>query len=122
VQKMQTGVGEALLGYKHDPLTGPIIVLGSGGVLTEIYKDSAIRLAPVALEEAYLMIEEVRGLAPIRGYRNLPAGDIDALASAIVQMSSLADIEEVKEAEINPLLIKSPGDGVVALDGLIICN
>lgn len=122
VQKMQTGVGEVLLGYKHDPLTGPIIVLGSGGVLTEIYKDSAIRLAPVALEEAYLMIEEVRGLAPIRGYRNLPAGDVDALAFAIVQMSSLAEIEEVREAEINPLLIKSPGDGVVALDGLIICK
>jgi succinyl-CoA synthetase beta subunit len=52
----------------------------------------------------------------------LPAGDIDALACAIVQMSSLAEIEEVQEAEINPLLIKSPGDGVVALDGLIICN
>jgi acyl-CoA synthetase (NDP forming) len=120
VQKMQHGVGEVLLGYKKDPLIGPIIMLGMGGVLAEIYRDSAIRLAPVTLKEAHTMIGEVKGLAPIRGFRNLPAGDVDALAGAIVNFSRLSQIASVEEAEINPLLIKSPADGVIALDGLII--
>lgn len=120
VQRMERGVAEALLGYKRDPMIGPIVVLGSGGVLTEIFRDSAVRLAPVAPEDARAMVNEVRGLAPIRGYRGLPEGDIDALVLAIVNMSALAKIETVLEAEINPLLVKHKGDGVVAVDGLIV--
>lgn len=120
VQRMETGIAEALLGYKLDPMVGPIVVLGSGGVLTEIFRDSAIRLAPVTHDQARAMVYEVRGLAPIRGYRGLPEGDVDALVDAIVNMSALALIDIVQEAEINPVLIRKKGSGVIAVDGLIV--
>jgi acyl-CoA synthetase (NDP forming) len=118
VQKMEKGLAEAIVGYRNDPVVGPIVLVGAGGVLAELYRDFAIRTAPVSEEEARAMIEEVKGLAPIRGYRNLPRGDIDALSKAIVQISRLASIEGISEAEINPLIVKATG--VVAVDGLVV--
>ena len=98
-----------------------VVVLGAGGVLAEIYKDIAIRIAPVSLDTARAMVGEVRGLAVIRGYRGLPRGDCEALAQAVAAMSQLALLEgrTVTEAEINPLIVKPEGHGVVAVDGLI---
>src|SRR5690348_12050370 len=69
VQRMEKGVAELILGYKRDPQVGPVVVLGIGGVLAEIYKDFAVRLAPVSMHDADAMIDEVKGLAVIRGYR-----------------------------------------------------
>jgi len=124
LQKMERGLGEVLLGYRHDPLIGPTVVLGTGGILSEVYGDVAIRMAPVSTETARGMIEEVKGLAPIRGYRGLPEGDLDALAKSIVALSNLARLPEtrVREAEVNPLLVRKKGDGVVAVDGLVILD
>jgi acetate---CoA ligase (ADP-forming) len=121
VQKMERGLAEVIVGYKIDPQVGPVVVLGAGGVLAEIYKDIAIRIAPVSLDTARAMVGEVRGLAVIRGYRGLPRGDCEALAQAVAAMSQLALLEgrTVTEAEINPLIVKPEGHGVVAVDGLI---
>ena len=68
------------------------------------------------------MIGEVKGLATIRGYRNLPRGDVAALAKAIAAFSTLAHdaFADVREAEINPLLVRHAGEGVVAVDGLVV--
>jgi len=120
VQTMERGLAEALVGYRVDPGVGPIVTLAAGGTLAEIYRDSAVRLAPTDLATARDMIDEVKGLAPIRGYRGLPVGDLDALAGAIVALSQLAHLTErpLAEAEINPLLVKARGAGVVAVDGL----
>jgi acyl-CoA synthetase (NDP forming) len=121
VQQMERGgLAEVILGFRRDAEVGPIVVLGVGGILAEIYKDAAIRLAPATLEEAHSMIEEVRGLAIIRGYRGLPKGDCDALAQAIVTMSQLAAVDAIEDAEINPLFVRAEGEGVVAVDGLVI--
>jgi acyl-CoA synthetase (NDP forming) len=121
VQRMEKGLAEVILGYKRDPQVGPVVVLGVGGVLAEIYRDLALRLAPVTEEEAGRMIEEVKGLAVIRGYRGLPRGDTAALARAVSAFSSLAHLERrVAEAEINPLIVKPEGEGVVAVDGLLV--
>jgi acetate---CoA ligase (ADP-forming) len=122
VQKMERGLTEVILGFRRDPLVGPTITVGLGGVLAEIYKDAATRLAPVDAAEAEAMIGEVKGLATIRGYRNLPPGDVAALARTIAAFSQLAHekLAEVAEAEINPLLVKRAGEGVVAVDGLVI--
>ena len=122
VQKMERGLAEVILGFRRDPLVGPAITVGLGGILAEIYKDAATRLAPVDETEAQQMIEEVKGLATIRGYRNLPRGDVGALARAIAAFSALAHeaFADVSEAEINPLLVKRDGEGVVAVDGLVI--
>ncbi len=120
VQRMEKGLIEAIIGYRHDPMVGPVVLLGSGGTLAEIYQDTALRLAPISADEAMQMIDEVKGLAVIRGYRNLPRGDVAALAQAIAAFSQLATLPgaPVAEAEINPLIIKA--DGVVAVDGLLV--
>ena len=119
LQKMETGISEIILGYRVDELVGPIVVIGSGGVLSEIYDDKSVRIAPVDFKEAKKMINEVKSLVTITGYRGLPRADINILAKAIVDMSQLASIKDVKEAEINPVLIKEGQEGVVAVDGLI---
>ena len=74
VQRMECGLAEVILGFKRDPQVGPIVVLGVGGILAEIYRDFALRLAPVDVATASSMIEEVKGLAVIRGYRGMPRG------------------------------------------------
>ena len=119
LQKMETGITEIILGYRVDELVGPIVVVGSGGVLSEIYDDKSVRIAPVDLKEAKNMINEVKSLITITGYRGLPKADINIVAKAIVDMSQLASIKEIKEAEINPILIKEGKESVVAVDGLI---
>jgi acetate---CoA ligase (ADP-forming) len=119
VQPMVKGLAEALLGYRHDPLLGPIVMLGVGGRLAEVYRDAAIRVAPVDVATAHEMIDDVKGLAVVRGWRGLPRGDLDALAAAVVAMSRLASLpgRPVGEAEINPLMVSV--DGVTAVDGLV---
>jgi acyl-CoA synthetase (NDP forming) len=117
VQRMEHGLAEAIVGYRDDPVVGPLVLVGAGGVLAELHRDYAMRCAPVSVAEAEAMIAEVRGLAPIRGYRNLPKGDLASLARVISQVSALAVVPEVAEAEINPLLVR--GDGVVAVDALV---
>jgi hypothetical protein len=119
---MKKGRAELILAYRRDPQVGPVIVLGVGGTLAEIYRDYCVRIAPVTLAEAHEMIGEVKGLATIRGYRGQPRGDLDALAHALCAFSSLAAIEgrTVNEAEINPLIVGAEGEGVAAVDGLIV--
>lgn len=118
-QPMVKGVGEAILGYRRDPLVGPVVALGAGGVLAEVYRDVVLRLAPVTEAEAMAMIAEVKGLAPARGYRGLPKGDLAALAQAIAAFSRLAAIGELREAEINPLIVLPEGQGVAMVDALV---
>jgi acyl-CoA synthetase (NDP forming) len=120
VQRMEKGLAELILGFKRDPQAGPVVVLGIGGVLAEIYHDFAVRLAPVSIDAAKTMIDEVKGLAVIRGYRGMPKGDLDALARTVSAFSQIAFIDDVVEAEINPLMVKREGEGVVAVDGLIV--
>jgi acyl-CoA synthetase (NDP forming) len=121
VQEMKRGRAEAILGYRRDPQVGPVVVLGVGGTLAEIYRDYCVRIAPVTPEEARDMIEAVRGLAPIRGYRGQPRGDLAALAQAVAAFSRLAQLDvAVAEAEINPLIVGAEGAGVAAVDGLIV--
>jgi acetate---CoA ligase (ADP-forming) len=118
VQEMHSGLAEAIVGYRRDPAVGPVVLVGAGGTLAELYNDYALRLAPVSEEEAEEMIAEVKGLAPIRGYRNLPRGDVRALAAAVARFSTLCALENIEEAEMNPLIVKS--ESVVAVDGLLV--
>jgi acyl-CoA synthetase (NDP forming) len=111
VQQQVEGAGEALIGYRVDALVGPIVVLAAGGVLTEITRDRSIRLAPVDVEAAREMISEVKALRALHG---------EALANAIVAFSRLATVAPgVVEAEINPLIVRRAGEGVVAVDALV---
>ncbi len=122
VQRMERGLVEVIVGYRRDPEVGPVVVLGLGGVAAELRPSLAVRLAPISPEEAQRMIEEVPELALLRGYRNLPRGDCAALAQAVSRLSILAEVRArtVLEAEINPLIVKREGEGVVAVDGLVV--
>ena len=119
VQPMVSGLGEVLLGYRVDRDVGALIMVASGGVLTEIARDRSLRLAPIDLATAHEMIAEVRSLMALAGYRGRPAGDFDALARAMVALSQLADDASIAEAEITPLIVRPAGEGVVAVDALV---
>jgi acyl-CoA synthetase (NDP forming) len=119
VQPMLSGIGEALVGYRVDRDVGPLVMVAAGGILTEIYRDRSLRLAPVDLGTAHEMIAEVRGFQVLAGYRGKPAGDLDALAHAIVALAQLAHDPTIAEAEINPLIVRPAGQGVVAVDAVV---
>ncbi|MFC7738691.1 acetate--CoA ligase family protein [Roseomonas sp. GCM10028921] len=119
VQAMTKPLGEVLVGYRRDPQVGPIILLAAGGILAEIYRDRSVRLAPLDHDGAREMIGEVRGLRAMEGYRGKPRGDMEALASAVVALSRLAERGDVVECEINPLMVLKEGSGVVAVDAVI---
>lgn len=116
-QRMAVGaVGEILLGYRVDPQVGPMVLVAAGGVMTEILQDRAIRMAPVDLETAREMLAELRSLPLLTGFRGKPAGDIEAVAQAIVALSQLAMNTQVDELEINPLMVMPTGQGALAVD------
>lgn len=119
IQRMETGLAEAIVGVYRDPVAGPIVTVGAGGVMTEIYRDVASRPAPVTEETARSMLNEVSAFALLRGYRGAPRGDLDALAQIVAQVSRLAVCDRVIEAEINPVLVRREGAGAIALDALI---
>lgn len=119
VQPMISGLGEVLIGYRVDPDAGPLVLLATGGVLAEIHQDRALRLAPITLADAHAMMAEVKGLKALAGYRGKPAGDLGALAQALVALSRLAHDPRVVECEINPLIVREAGRGVIAVDALV---
>jgi acyl-CoA synthetase (NDP forming) len=119
-QPMAKGLAEAILGFRRDPESGPVVLVGAGGVMAELHRDTALRCAPVSEAEARAMIAEVKGLKPLGGWRSLPKGDLDALARAIVAVSRLAAMPEVAEAEINPLIIHAEGQGVTVADAWVV--
>jgi acyl-CoA synthetase (NDP forming) len=123
VQEMiKGGLGEAIVGFRRDPRVGPLVAVGVGGILAEVYGDVAVRPAPVDLQAARAMIAEVKGFAPLRGFRSLPEGDLEALAAIVVGVSQLAlsDAPRIAEAEINPVIVRAKRQGAVAVDGLAV--
>ena len=110
---MESGLAEAIVGYRDDPVVGPLVMVGAGGILAELYNDVVLRLAPVDEAGALEMIAQVKGFAVLRGYRGLPPGDLQALARAVAAMSRLALLagRPVREAEANPVIVKATGRG-----------
>lgn len=119
VQRMCAGVGEVLIGIRRDPQIGAIVVLAAGGIFTEIYRDSVMRMAPVDLPTAMEMIGALKATQILDGARGRPKGDLAALAQAVVAVSNLATDPDIIEAEINPLMVLPQGKGVAAVDALI---
>jgi hypothetical protein len=107
--------GEIIIGALYDPTFGPAVMAGAGGILTELYKDVAFRLAPCTPKEAHLMIEELTIYPALRGYRGLP-GSADRLAEIVARVGELALhlIREGSQLDINPVVWS--GERWVALD------
>lgn len=122
VQQRVTGGVELILGFHHDPQLGPVILLGMGGVTAELYRDTALRLAPVSRRDAQEMIDELKSRPLLTGFRGRPPADIQALVDAIVAFSKMIGAlgDDLREAEINPLFVLLEGRGVVAADGVVV--
>lgn len=119
IAPLEQGVGEVLLGFRRDPQAGPVVVLGAGGVLAELMPPPAIAPAPLSADQARALVDAAP-LRHLRGARGRECGDLHALAEAVCAFSRLAGLPEVREAEINPLLVRRAGLGVVALDALLV--
>ena len=121
IQEMVKGGIEVILGIKNDPLFGPALMFGLGGIFIEVLRDVVFRLSPITTSEAMEMIREIRAFKILDGARGQPKGDLDALAESIVRLSALAmDLkEQVAELDINPLFVLPAGQGVKAGDALI---
>jgi len=122
VQEMVTGGVEVIVGVAYDAQLGPMLLFGSGGVMVEVYNDVALRRCPVTRAEACEMVAEVKGAKLLRGFRGQPPADIDALADALVRVSHLAVHLEgrLAELDINPLMVLPAGQGVKAVDALVV--
>jgi acyl-CoA synthetase (NDP forming) len=120
VQPMAKPGVEVMVGGRVDPLMGPLIVAGLGGVLVELMRDSALALAPVTPAEARAMFERLRGRAALEGFRGAPAADLDVLAGIVVRLSEfVADQRDrIAELDVNPLIVA--GSEAVAVDALIV--
>jgi acetyltransferase len=117
VQPMLPAGQELIVGAVRDPQFGPLVMAGSGGIEVEGLRDVAFALAPLAREEAEAMLDQTWAGRRLRGYRNLPAGDREAVIDTILRIGQLvADIEEIQEIEINPLSVFAAGTGALAVD------
>jgi acyl-CoA synthetase (NDP forming) len=121
VQRMASEGIEMILGIKRDPLFGPVIVCGFGGIFVELLKDIAIGIPPVSHEHAHSLLQGLRGWTLLTGLRDKPPADVDALCDAIVKVSKLALSlgEQLLALDINPLVVHANNHGVVAVDVLV---
>ncbi len=120
VSPMVEGGVECILGARTDPVFGPVVVFGLGGIFTEVLKDVSFRRAPFGVETARGMIDELKGAALLKGARGQPPADLDALAEAISKLSlfAAANAENISSVEMNPL--RALPTGCLALDALIV--
>lgn len=113
IQRMAEGV-ECIIGMKRDPVFGPVIVFGLGGVFVEILKDSSMRIAPITKEEALEQIQEIKGLPLLTGARGSEPVNVEALADVIVSLSKLSlENDHIKEIDFNPVFVNKSGAYIV---------
>ncbi|RJF67409.1 acetate--CoA ligase family protein [Rhodopseudomonas palustris] len=122
VQQQVASVGEIFVGARIDPEFGPLVVVGAGGVQVELYKDVAIRAAPIDEAAAFEAIAATKVAKLLGGFRGAPQADIAAVARAVSALSRfIVDFnDEIAEVEINPLAVLEEGSGCIALDCVLV--
>ncbi|MCY1720741.1 acetate--CoA ligase family protein [Prolixibacteraceae bacterium Z1-6] len=112
---------EVILGIKKDPSFGDVIMFGIGGIFVEIFKDVSFRVAPIQKNVAFEMIQEIKASKLLLGARGKKPADIECLAETIVKLSNLAlDNPNIKELDINPLIVLELGKGCFVADAKIV--
>lgn len=113
---------ELIVGAKRDPIFGPVVLVGVGGIFAEILQDVSLQIAPVSKQQALAMLQSLKAFALLDGARGRPQADIASAVDVIVAVSRFAALhaETVSEIDINPLLVRVLGQGAVALDALLI--
>jgi acyl-CoA synthetase (NDP forming) len=113
---------EMIVGTVQDATFGPVIMVGLGGVTTELFKDVVYRPVPVGEAEAASMLQELKAWPLLNGFRGAPLADVSALAKLVAQISQLAAQlrDDVSDIEINPVLVHPQGEGVTVVDALVV--
>lgn len=121
VQPMVSGGVELIVGGRQDRQFGPLVLVGLGGIFTELLRDVVVRVAPITAREALEMIEQLRGAEILHGARGRPGADIAAVVETVMRAAQLLhDCPDIQELDINPLKVFAGNAGVCALDGRII--
>lgn len=118
VQKMARPGTELIIGGRRDPVFGPVILAGLGGIFTEIFRDTALDLAPVDEKGAQAMLRQLKGIALLEGYRSQAPADLAAVAKAVAALSRLISKRpDIVEIDVNPFILYP--EGAVAVDALV---
>ncbi|MFT4160176.1 acetate--CoA ligase family protein [Shinella sp.] len=114
-------VAELIVGAMRDPVAGPVLTIGAGGILVELLEDSAILTLPTDEKAIRAAISGLKVAKLLSGYRGAPKGDIDALVAAVASAASyvVSNASIIEELDVNPIMVLPAGDGVVAADALI---
>ncbi len=116
VSEMTSGV-EMIIGSMKDPQFGPMLMFGLGGIFVEAFQDVTYRIAPIERIDALEMIEELEGSRLIKGFRNRPGVDIEALVNVMISVSRLMVEYDIEEMDLNPIFGNE--DGVKVADARI---
>lgn len=120
VHEMAPSGTEFFVGARRDPAFGPVVLAGMGGIFIEIFKDRAIRLAPVTENEAFEMLRELKAYPILQGARGRKGLDIDALVEVICRISALVSSHpEISEIDLNPVMVYPRGHGVGIVDARV---
>jgi acetyl-CoA synthetase (ADP-forming) len=110
VQEMAPSSTEVIVGAIKDPQFGPAMMFGLGGIFVEVLKDVTFRVAPITEEEAREMITEVKAYPLLKGYRNLPPADTNAIVKILLNASKLVmEYQQIKELDLNPIMVYEKG-------------
>jgi acyl-CoA synthetase (NDP forming) len=120
VQPMFSSGVEVMVGVTHDPLFGPLIAFGLGGIHVEILGDVRFRITPLTDRDAAEMVREIRGYRLLEGYRGHQSADIQALENVLLRISRLVEeVHEIKDLDLNPIFALPPGEGCRIVDARI---
>jgi 4-hydroxybutyryl-CoA synthetase (ADP-forming) len=121
VQEMVESAKETILGASQDPTFGPVIMFGLGGIYVEVLKDVVFRIVPIDEQEAINMVESIKTIKLLKGVRGEKSSDLRAISDSLQRLSQLVvDFQEIKEFDINPLLVLEEGKGARVVDARII--
>ena len=121
VQRMSGSGEEVILGVKRDPSFGPVVMFGLGGIFVEVFRDVSFRIAPVPPDIIREMMQEIRSYRLLTGARGRPIRDTDSVAESLQRLSQLAlECPQIKELDINPLIVRNAGQGCAVADARIL--
>jgi acyl-CoA synthetase (NDP forming) len=115
-------VAEAILGISHQAPFGPVVMFGLGGVFVEVFEDVAFGVPPFHRVWAERMVARIKGAPLLSGARGRKPGDVSGLVDAIMAVQRMANEigDDLSELDINPLMVRPQGRGVVAVDALVV--
>ena len=123
VERMvEGGVAELIVGIMRDPLFGPVMTVGTGGVLVELLKDSATLLLPASRDEVEAALRGLKMFPLLDGFRGRPKADLAAAIDAVLKIAdfALAHADTLVELDVNPLIVRAEGKGAWVADALLV--